>query len=500
MIGKVLRGRSVAGLLYYLFGPGRREEHTDPHLVAGWRQPAELEPPLRPDGRRDFRRLNGLLNQPQAALGPRGFAQPVWHCVVRAAPEDRMLSDAEWGRLARDILHRTGLSPRGQDDEAVRWVAVRHAPEHVHIVAVLARQDGTRPSCWNDYYRVREACQAAEEGYGLRRTAPGDRTAGRRPTRAEHEKARRYGRPEAPRITLRRDVSTAAAGAGNEEEFFASLGEAGVQVRLRYSIHTPGQVTGYAVALAGDTARAGGLVWFGGGKLAADLSLPKLRARWHGAPAGPGLTDPLTPAERNAIWEHAACTAAYARDQIRHSVAIDPASASDAAWAASDALHTAASALGSRELRQAADSYARAARMPYGRTPRPTQVGHGLRQAARLLSHAALAGEDSTAAVAALILRLAALVEAVTELRQAQQHAAQIAAARCSARHLHTLGRRLNRRWESPAARSARLTAESFPAAPWAAPRAAAWHEPATRSTSHPQHGTGPPRQRGPTR
>ena len=43
--------------------PGRREEHTDPHIVAGWRHPAELEPPLRAGGSRDFRKLNGLLNQ-----------------------------------------------------------------------------------------------------------------------------------------------------------------------------------------------------------------------------------------------------------------------------------------------------------------------------------------------------------------------------------------------------------------------------------------------------
>ena len=285
MIGKVLHGRSVAGLLYYLFGPGRREEHTDPHLVAGWRHPAELEPPLRPDGHRDFRRLNGLLDQPHAALGPRGFAEPVWHCVVRAAPGDRMLSDAEWGRLARDIMHRTGLAPHGQDDEAVRWVAVRHAPDHIHVVAMLARQDGTRPRCWNDFYRVREACQAAEERLGLRRTAPADRTAGRRPTRAEQEKARRNGRSEAPRITLRRAVSTAAAGAASEEEFFAGLRDAGVLVRIRYSSRDRGQITGYAVALAGDTARTGGPVWFGGAKLAADLSLPKLRARRRRRPA-----------------------------------------------------------------------------------------------------------------------------------------------------------------------------------------------------------------------
>ena len=247
-------------------------------------------------------------------------------------------------------------------------------------------------------------------------------------------------------------------------------------------------------------ARAGGPVWFGGGKLAADLSLPKLRARWHGAPLGPGRTDPLTATERDAIWAHAARTAEQARNEIRRCAATDPGAASDAAWAASDALHAAASVLGSRELRRAADSYARAARIPYGRTPRPTPASASLRQAARLLSRTALASEDNTAALAALILQLAALVEAVIELRQVQRHAAQATAARCSAGHLRTLGRRLNRRWESPAAKVARLTAESFPVPPRAAPCASVWHEPAPNTGPRPRHGTGPPRQRGPSR
>ena len=224
MIGKVgPRGSRVSGLIYYLFGPGRNEEHTDPHLVAGWRHPAELEPPLRDDGHRDFRHLTGLLQQPQEALGDRGFAKPVWHCSVRAAPGDRMLSDDEWAQLACDIMHRTGLAPYGQDDDAVRWVAVRHAADHIHLVAMLARQDGTRPRLWNDYYQVGEACRAAEQRFGLRQTAPRDRTAARRPTRAESEKARRHGFQEAPRVALRRAVSTAAAGAASEQEFFARL-------------------------------------------------------------------------------------------------------------------------------------------------------------------------------------------------------------------------------------------------------------------------------------
>lgn len=34
LIGKVLRGTRAQGLVWYLYGPGRREEHRDPHLVA----------------------------------------------------------------------------------------------------------------------------------------------------------------------------------------------------------------------------------------------------------------------------------------------------------------------------------------------------------------------------------------------------------------------------------------------------------------------------------
>ena len=151
----------------------------------------------------------------------------------------------------------------------------------------------TSPATWNDFYRVREACQDAERRFGLRPTAPADRTAARRATRAETEQAARRGWSDTPRAALRREVCTAAAGAGTEREFFTRLRQAGVLVRLRHSATSPGQVTGYAVGLARHTARDGGVIWYGGGKLAADLTLPKLRARWH-PPAG---HDPLSAAE-----------------------------------------------------------------------------------------------------------------------------------------------------------------------------------------------------------
>ncbi len=469
MIGKIStpRGEHVEPLLYYLFGPGRREEHTDPHIVAGWRHPASLEPALRPDGKRDFTKLTGLLKQPQAALGERGYPQPVWHCSMRAAPDDRMLSDDEWAAIAHEVMHRTGLSPYGQEDEAVRWIAVRHGEDHIHLVAMLARQDGGKPSLSWERYKVRAACLAAEQRYGLRSTAPADHTAARRPTRAENEKAARRGLEEAPRSTLRRQVTTAAAAAGSEQEFFARLDQAGVLVRKRFSVKGPGQVTGYSVALPGDTTKDGRPIRYGGGKLAADLSWPKLRQRWapHRAAPGRGHLN-LTASERSAIWEHATRVAADAAMHIRAMASIDPAAVADTAWAASDTMHVAAAMLGSRILRQAADAYDRAARSPYGRVPPPSPAGNHLREAARLLSAFAYLTSDRSMAPIVLITRLAALAEAVAELRGAQRHAAQAAAALRAAEHLYAAARPVPAPRSRPAphvSTAAQLAGLSFP-------------------------------------
>jgi len=219
----------------------------------------------------------------------------------------------------------------------------------------------------------------------------------------------------APRVTLRRAVSLAAASASSEPEFFARLAEAGILVRTRFSTRTPCEVTGYAVALPADTA-PGGPVWFGGGKLAADLTLPRLRSRWQPARTAPsGPFTPFTPQERNAVWEHAARTAADASAHIRAAASQDD--AADAAWAAADTLRVAASALGSRELHRAAAAYDRAARCPYGRIPRATPAGNGLRQAARLLSALSYIGDPGLAQLA-LVARLAALIEDITDLRR----------------------------------------------------------------------------------
>ena len=411
-----------------------------------------------------------------------------------------MLSDDEWASIAHDVMHHTGLSPYGQEDEAVRWVAVRHGDDHIHLVAMLARQDGGKPSLSWERYKVRAACMAAEQRYGLRSTAPADRTAARRPTRAENEKAARRRLDEAPRVTLRRRVTTAAASANGEQEFFACLDAAGLLVRKRFSVKSRGQITGYSVALPGDTTKDGGPVWYGGGKLARDLTWPKLRRRWTPSRSTPGAGQ-LTAEERNAIWDHATRVAADAAAQIRTLAWTDPAAAADAAWATSDTLHVTAAMLGSRILRQAADAYDRAARSPYGRIPPPTPAGNQLRQAARLLSAFAYLTGDRSLTPIVLITKLAALTEAIAELRESQRHAAQAAAARAAAERLYAaiLPAPALPRPAPRASTSAQLAALSFP--PTTPGRQApAPRQPGPDQGGRPSRRPSPPRPRGPSR
>jgi hypothetical protein len=327
VIDRIMKGRDITGLLYYLFGPGKSDEHVNPHLVAGWRDPIRtMAPPLKSSGKRDFRRLANALNAPLDVVGRRGQPGTVWHCVLSAAPGDRLLSDAEWNAIAAEFMHQMGLAAR-DDPYGVRWVAIRHGLsrggiDHVHIAATLARQDGGLPSVHNDFVRARRACRAIEQQFGLAVTAPADRTAAVRPTRAETEQAARRGQDEPPRVTLRRLVQDVAAVAASEQDYFARLKDAGVLIRERRSADQ-GRITGYAVALPGHTSSTGAPVWYGGGKLAPDLTLPKLRRRWERARntehAEPLRADNLSARSARAFIRSAALAAAeHARNEAEY--------------------------------------------------------------------------------------------------------------------------------------------------------------------------------------
>lgn len=165
---------------------------------------------------------------------------------------------------------------------------------------------------------------------------------------------------------------------------------AGALVRPRMSTLDPGKVTGYAVALRASGDDGIEPVWFGGGKLAPDLTFPQLQARWCrdgtvGSPGDRGAVRgglDLDPAERQALWNAVAQAVDRADEQLRAATTGDPtarALAEAAAIAASEVL----AAVGRLTERsgagpiQAADAYDRAARGQRRRSPVPTGSGFG---------------------------------------------------------------------------------------------------------------------------
>lgn len=434
MIGKVLRGRRADGLLRYLFGPGTRNEHTNPRLVAGWVDPDLVEPELGPDGRYDTAGLARLLHGPLRMVSARAarskeLAYPVWHCVLRAAPEDRRLDDAAWARITGEVMRRTGLDGRDAGVASVRWVAVRHADDHVHIVATLAREDGRvawRP--W-EYLRVREACRWAEETYGLRVTNAGDRTAAARPSRAETERATRMGKPEPARVTLRRAVRQAAAVTASSAQFVSHLSAAGYEVELRYSHLRPEEVTGYKVGMRDWTNRAGEPVWFAGRSLAPDLTWPKLSARW-------GATMSRGDQPAGNVWRAARAQARQAEAELgANPDVVDRVSAGTA-----DLL--CAVAMVDDQWRGADEAFARAGRRAGGGTLAYSATGARLRLAAQAV-HAAVPGGSAATGedwwrLAQQLLRLA---ETISRAHAARERNDQAAAARIAADHLSDITR-----------------------------------------------------------
>ena len=244
MIGRVLkRGSNLAGLLYYLYGPGKACEHVNPHLVAGWRHPAELEPPLRPDGK------PGLPQADRADAAAGGAARrtaprPSRCGTARSAPRPatRTWATARGCGSPRRSWTAPACPATARKTRRCRWVAVHHGGNHIHIVATLARQDGRRAHLHNEYYRIGEALRDIEAEYGLVAVARADRTAARQADPGRDPRRRPGpGRPSRPGSRCAATWPAAAAAARSEPEFFAALARRGVQVRLRYSDRNPGR-------------------------------------------------------------------------------------------------------------------------------------------------------------------------------------------------------------------------------------------------------------------
>lgn len=322
MMPNVTRGDRMSGLLTYLAGPGRSNEHTEPHLVAGdsalmtWHADDEL-------GRDAALRIARHLDRPRAAFGVEVPGGHVWHCSLSLRAEEGEQSDEKWAAIAHDFVKRMGFEDGVK--APVRWAAVRHGVstagnDHVHLVVNLVREDGTRASIHNDHRRAQNAARDLEVEHkletlesvrGQRATVgydPADREAqARARAAASYERDRRRDgstapswsslpvnerkaltaaqeRADEPREALARTVRGCAGASGDEAEFVRRLRRAGVLVRPRMADGRDDVVTGYSVAakpVHGERA-----IWYGGGRLGRDLTLPSLREGWPDTPTG----------------------------------------------------------------------------------------------------------------------------------------------------------------------------------------------------------------------
>ncbi|MEU2782227.1 relaxase/mobilization nuclease domain-containing protein [Streptomyces sp. NPDC007110] len=428
MIAKIGSGKSTAGLIRYLFDTKKAKDHTDPHLVASW--DGFASDPGRAD---DFdatklRLVADLdLRVKQARRLGRAPERHVWHCSVRAAPGDRHLTDAEWADIAHRIVAATGIAPQG-DPDGCRWVAVRHADDHIHIAATKVRGDLRTARHWNDYLTADKELAAIEKEYGLKRVVRGDRTAAQRPTRAETEKARRAGKTQTSRERLRTTVRQLVSIATGPQEFLHLLdGVEGVLVDVQ---HFPsGDVRGYKVAVEGDTNAAGEPVWFSGAKLAPDLSFPKIRERLAGIEAPPVTK----PGSRRAPspWHQATAAAERILHHLDHGDEAAAQAHIAAFGEAVDLLPLVAPSHLRPHLQQAATAFERATR---SRMRAQQDQARALQSAVRALRTAPVIGGGSGLA---MFLDIAVLVVIATaRWHQARRHDQQVAAAHQALVHL----------------------------------------------------------------
>ncbi|MBK6016812.1 relaxase/mobilization nuclease domain-containing protein [Streptomyces sp. MBT53] len=430
------QGTSTFGLLRYLYGKGTHEEHVDPHLVASFDHMA-------PDPGRDpsatKKDLAHILDQPLHLLDEDQRPEKhVWHCSVRVAPDDPVLTDEQWGDIARRIVAATGIDPG--DGAGCRWAAVRHADDHIHIIATLVREDGRRPDHHRSGKRAQAEARLIEADYDLHRVTSGDGTAAKRTTSAERHKAERQGRDRAAREELRETVRRAVAGADSTDEFLGRLKDAGLLVRTR--VLPFGDLKGYTVALPGDRNGDKEPIFYAGSTLAPDLSLPRIQERF--------TTDSALPEALDGEWSErptALSAPATARRTAAHAawaaLLVLDANGDDGAAAAQiaatgevlDALAK-TSALHTRdELRQAAREFERASR---SHTRAEFRHAQGLRRAARDLLYSGPAfgrGEDG-AGTAMVLDTLIFLAIAAAHWHAQRQHVQQAEAAYRAAEHL----------------------------------------------------------------
>ncbi|ANP74875.1 relaxase/mobilization nuclease domain-containing protein [Cryobacterium arcticum] len=473
MMPNISRGGQMGGLLVYLAGEGRSNEHEEQHLVAGDaaimaqhgysvldRDTAlaiakSLDAPRRAFEVEVLRTVKDS-DPATGAVTSKRVAGDVWHCSLSLRAEEGQLSDEKWGAIAQDFADRMGFT-EASGKAACRWVAVRHGlstngNDHVHLAVSLVREDGTKASTHNDFKRAQDVCRDLEREYGLEQLESRGQGLGERGVKpAERERATRTNRVEIDAHKMERTVRAAATASVEEGEFVRRLRRGGVLIRPRFAAGRDDVVAGYSVAVRPQAGEKP--IWYGGGRLARDLTLPRLREGWPDSPeSAQGAVDewrataknpwqyrPVAPGREETtpspeMWKQYSDEIGQLRKQLRDVPVSDRAtwahvaretSGVFAAWSQRVEATPGPLAQTSRELARSAHLRAHQSR------PKPVQLGSGANAAMILMQAAAVAGGQDTMAQAIMLRQLGRVSVAILDMHTAlgdARRAEQVAA------------------------------------------------------------------------
>jgi hypothetical protein len=451
----------MGGLMVYLAGEGRSNEHEEQHLVAGDAAimaqhgysvldrdtalaiAASLDAPRRAFEVEVLRTVKDL-DAESGEVTTKRVAGDVWHCSLSLRAEEGQLSDEKWAAIAQNFADRMGFT-EASGKAACRWVAVRHGlstngNDHIHLAVSLVREDGTKATTHNDYKRAQEVCRDLEREYGLEQLESREQGLGERGIKpAERERATRTNSAEVDAHRMERTVRAAATASVDEGEFVRRLRRGGVLVRPRFAAGRDDVVAGYSVAVrppAGEKP-----IWYGGGRLARDLTLPRLREGWPDSPqSAQGAVDewrataknpwqyrPVAPGREEStpnpeLWKQYSDEIGQLRKQLRDVPVSDRAtwahvaretSGVFAAWSQRVEATPGALAAASRELAKTAHIRAHQSR------PKLVRLGSGANAAMILMQAAAVAGGQDTMAQAIMLRQLGRVSVAILDMHTA---------------------------------------------------------------------------------
>lgn len=313
MMPNITRGSRMAGLVMYLAGPGRANEHDNPHVVAGDDLVTIQVEPGKTLSSDDALDIANVMNCPAKLYGtevtvPKTEQDPktgerqvvgrkpagVWHCSLSLKSDEGRLSDDLWQQISSDFVEKMGFTNTENPEQSSRWVAIRHGlskagNDHVHIAVQMVREDGTKANVHHDFSRAQKACNELENKYGFNIVE--SREQGRSPAAdkpAERQRAQRQGRPQSDRYELRRRLRSALATATSESEYVEHLLDAGVRVQPYFQKGTRLQegsnpeIAGYRVALPPTGHGETRSFWYAPSKLDPALAWPRIQERFEG--------------------------------------------------------------------------------------------------------------------------------------------------------------------------------------------------------------------------